>query len=147
MRTAAGDEFPVMLTARSMTYEGSPACVMSYLDLSALKRAEAALRASEQRFRSIAEAHPMPLVIVRQQDGRLLFANQPFRELFRMSREQLDLLTPEQFYADAAARERFLAAMRADGFDDEVDPAKHNPDDILTINFGPNHPPPTGCCG
>jgi PAS domain S-box-containing protein len=115
MRTAAGDEFPVMLTARSMMYEGNPACVMSYLDLSALKRAEAALRASEQRFRSIAEAHPMPLVIVRKQDGRLLFANQPFGELFGMSLEQLELLTPEQFYADATARERFLAAMQADG--------------------------------
>ncbi len=115
MRTATGDEFPVMLTARSLTYEGSPACVMSYLDFSALKRAEAALRASEQRFRSIAEAHPMPLVIVRKLDGRLLFANQPFRELFRMGRERLEQLSPEQFYADAAARERFLAEMRADG--------------------------------
>jgi PAS domain S-box-containing protein len=115
MRTATGAEFPVMLTARGMTYDGSPACVISYLDLSALKRAEAALRASEQRFRSIAQAHPMPLVIVRKQDGRLMFANKPFRKLFRMSREPLEQLSPEQFYADAAARDQFLAAMAADG--------------------------------
>ena len=115
MRTAGGTAFPAMLSARGMDYEGSRACVMSFLDLSDLKRAEAALRASEQRFRGIAEAHPMPLVIVRKTDGRLMFANQPFRDLFRMGPQPLDHLLPEQFYADPESRARFLAAMRADG--------------------------------
>ncbi|MFO1050138.1 MAG: ATP-binding protein, partial [Geminicoccaceae bacterium] len=95
--------------------------VMSFLDLTALKRAEAALRASEQRFRVIAEAHPMPLVIVRRQDGRLVFANQPFRDLFRVEQLALDQLAPEQFYADTKARERFLAAMSADGLVDGLE--------------------------
>ena len=88
MRTAAGEPFPAMLTARGMDYEGSRCCVMSFLDLSALKRAEAALRASEQRFRSIAEAHPMPLVIVRLADGRVRFANRPFLGLFQAAGRQ-----------------------------------------------------------
>ncbi len=115
MHTAFGDAFPSVLTARGIDYEGSAAAVMSFLDLSALKRAEAALRASEQRFRVIAEAHPMPLVIVRKEDGRLMFTNRPFRSLFRMADEGLEHLTPEEFYADATARQRFLAAMQSDG--------------------------------
>ena len=86
MLTATGQSFPSVLTARGIDYEGSAAVVMSFLDLSELKRAEAALRVSEQRFRSIAQAHPMPLVIIRRRDGRLLFANQPFRELFQPRR-------------------------------------------------------------
>ncbi|MGE3294442.1 MAG: PAS domain S-box protein, partial [Geminicoccaceae bacterium] len=115
MRTAFGDLFPSVLTARGIDYEGGAAVVMSFLDLSALKRAEAALRASEQRFRVIAEAHPMPLVIVRRQDGRLMFANQPFRSLFRLTGKNLERLQPEEFYAEAGARERFLTAMQAEG--------------------------------
>ena len=121
MRTAAGELFPVMLTARSMTYEDSPACVMSYLDLSALKRAEAALRASEQRFRGIAEAHPMPLVIVRKRDGQLVFANQPFRRLFGLGEGELERAVPEEYYAEPHSRARFLDAMRTDGVVDGLE--------------------------
>ena len=101
MRKSTGEPFTSVLTARGIEYEGSEAAVMSYLDVNDLKRAEAALRASEQRFRGIAEAHPMPLVIVRQRDGRLVFANEPFRALFRLGGISLDGATPEQFYADA----------------------------------------------
>ncbi|MFZ1429699.1 MAG: PAS domain S-box protein [Geminicoccaceae bacterium] len=115
MRTVAGEPFPAMLTARGITYEGSRCCVMSFLDLTALKRAEAALRASEQRFRSIAEAHPMPLVIVRLSDGRLCFANEPFVSLFQLEGKALDQLTPEAFYADPAERRHFLETMRDQG--------------------------------
>ena len=97
-----------MLTARGISYEGSRCCVMSFLDLTALKRAEAALRASEQRFRSIAEAHPMPLVIVRLSDGRICFANEPFVSLFQARGSALDQLTPELFYADPGGRRVFL---------------------------------------
>ena len=104
-----------MLTARGIEYEGSAAAVMSYLDVSDLKRVEAALRTSEQRFRGIAEAHPMPLVIVRRRDGRLLFANEPFRTLFRLGLVTLDEVTPEQLYATEEGRSRFLAAIAADG--------------------------------
>ena len=121
MRTARGDGFPSVLTARGIDYEGAAAVVMSFLDLSALKRAEAALRASEQRFRVIAEAHPMPLVIVRRRDARLVFTNQPFRDLFRMAQIDLDQLVPEQFYDDPNARERFLAAMDVDGLVDGLE--------------------------
>ena len=83
--------------------------------LSALKRAEAALRASEQRFRGIAEAHPMPLVIVDLAHGRIRFANRPFLGLFQAQGARLDELTPEQFYADPAGRQRFLDLMRDQG--------------------------------
>ena len=90
MRKSTGELFTSVLTARGIEYEGSEAAVMSYLDVNDLKRAEAALRASEQRFRGIAEAHPMPLVIVRKRDGRLVFANEPFRALFRLGGISLD---------------------------------------------------------
>ena len=115
MRTAAGQPFPAMLTARGMHYEGSRCCVMTFLDLTALKQAEAALRASEQRFRSIAEAHPMPLVIVSQGDGRIRFANKPFLSLFQATGAALDELTPELFYAEPKERHEFLALMRERG--------------------------------
>ena len=45
----------------------------------------------------------MPLVIVRKRDGRLMFANEPFRACSGSAENSLDAPTPEQFYADAAA--------------------------------------------
>jgi PAS domain S-box-containing protein len=115
MCAAGGAAFPSMLTARGIDYEGARCCVMSFLDLTALKRAEAALRASEQRFRSIAEAHPMPLVIVRRADGRFLFANTPFRRLFGLGDAPLDGLRPEELYAEPADRQCFLELIREKG--------------------------------
>ena len=44
-------------------------------DITDRKRFEQVLRESELRFRSIAEAQPVPIVIVRQDDGRIAYAN------------------------------------------------------------------------
>lgn len=128
MRTVDGESFPCVVTARGIVYEGSPSCVMSFLDLTALKRAEAALRLSEQRFRSIAEAHPMPLVIVGRDDGVVRFANEPFLRLFRLEPGELERLSPSSLYADSADRERLLALLRSRGALDGVEQVLRRPD-------------------
>ncbi len=51
------------------------------MDVSQLKRAEAALQASEQRYRSLAEASPIGIFHADSQ-GRCLFANAGWREIF-----------------------------------------------------------------
>ncbi|QQR68995.1 MAG: PAS domain S-box protein [Alphaproteobacteria bacterium] len=58
-------------------------------DISEKKRAEVALKASETRFRSIAEAHPVPVIIIRSSDGALLFATESAAVMFGIPIENL----------------------------------------------------------
>ena len=91
-RRADGTVFPASLTSRLIEFQGEMAVISGVLDLTEQKRAEAeiarqreALRRSEQRFRTIAEAHPVPVLIVRRADRRVLYASQPFLELMRVT--------------------------------------------------------------
>ncbi len=49
--------------------------VGSTSDITARKQSEVALRASEARFRSITEAHPVPVMIVGLRNGTILYAS------------------------------------------------------------------------
>ncbi len=46
------------------------------------KKADAALRVSEKNFSKITEAVPIPLVLVRKSDGRILYCNKKFETMF-----------------------------------------------------------------
>src|SRR5262249_30201108 len=63
------------------------------------KRIEDTLRESEERFRAIAEASPLAISISeRTADGRLLYANRGFSELFGYPLEMLPTLNLNDLY-------------------------------------------------
>jgi PAS domain S-box-containing protein len=120
-RKADGTAFPASLAARIIEFEGTPAIIAGVVDLSAQKRAEAeiarqreALRESEQRFRTIAEAHPVPVFIVRRYDWRVLYASRPLLELLQIGREQVADLISTELFPSAEERERLAEALRED---------------------------------
>jgi PAS domain S-box-containing protein len=82
-------------------------------DISDRQRMEQALRESEQRFRSIAEVHPVPVVITRLVDGVIVYASegmqQSLGEQNYVGRRAVD------FYASPDERMRFIAALDAAG--------------------------------
>ncbi len=84
------------------------------VDTTAQKRAQAELEASEQRFRTIAELHPIPLVITRLADRSVLFANRAFYETFRLDPARLmgDFHRAD-LYEDQTVREEIFATIRA----------------------------------
>jgi PAS domain S-box-containing protein len=105
-RRADGTVFPASLTSRLIEFQGETAIISGVLDLTEQKRAEAeiarqreALRRSEQRFRTIAEAHPVPVLIMRRADRRVLYASQPFLDLMRITPEQVEHLTSTDLFA------------------------------------------------
>jgi PAS domain S-box-containing protein len=71
------DGTPIWLEnrGRAVAWNGEPAILSVVIDITKRKRAEQALRDSEERFRAITEASPVPLIITRRSDGIILYAN------------------------------------------------------------------------
>jgi PAS domain S-box-containing protein len=95
--------------------DGRFGVVCHFYDLSDRLRWEAALRESEERFRTMADALPL-VVWVHDKDGKQEWVNQTFCELFGVTREEMrdgrwQLLTHPQ--DGSAYAEAFLAAVRA----------------------------------
>jgi PAS domain S-box-containing protein len=77
---------------------------------------EQALRESEERFRAIVEASPVPLIITRLADGTILYANEPLGELVGLSAESLIGRQSPDFYYNPAERQRVLAEIGRRGY-------------------------------
>jgi PAS domain S-box-containing protein len=79
------------------------------------KQAEMILRESEEWFRTIAEANPIPMVISRISDGLILYGNAHFGPIFGLpSGEVVGCQTPDLYY-DRADRQVLLAALKRSG--------------------------------
>jgi PAS domain S-box-containing protein len=76
---------------------------------------EEQLKASEQRFRVLAEAHPVPLFIVRVADGGILVATPPCETLLKVPLSELIGSTMLRFCADAETRDRVHQRLAQDG--------------------------------
>jgi len=86
--------------------------VGSTQDITTRKQSEVALRASEARFRSITEAHPVPVMILSLRNGGILYASPGAEQLLGLPQNQLMGGVFEQFLKDATARQELWQAMR-----------------------------------
>ncbi|MBI5052308.1 MAG: response regulator [Chloroflexi bacterium] len=78
-------------------------------DISKRKHAEAALRESETQFRVMAEATPIPILIIRVSDSKVVYGNPAALNMFNFKAEELSSLNPEIFYADRRERRKMIA--------------------------------------
>jgi PAS domain S-box-containing protein len=85
-------------------------------DITERKRAGAALRESEERFRTIAQASPIPIIISRMNDGTILYANPSLSDLIRVPLDQVVGQKTPNFYYDPTDRARILNEVKTRGF-------------------------------
>lgn len=78
-----GSRITVELRSRPHEFAGKPACLVQAVDVSERQQAEAALRASEERFRAVIENLSEGLALY-DGHGRILFANSRMAELAGM---------------------------------------------------------------
>jgi len=78
-RRKDGSTFEGELRGKWTQYDGRAARVVSIRDITARTRAESALRRSEERFRTLLETSPAPLVVSRA--GTVVYANPAFSAL------------------------------------------------------------------
>jgi PAS domain S-box-containing protein len=88
--------------------------VLNSRDVTARKEAEAALQASEARFRSLF-ANAREAIFFTRVDGLILEANEAALDLYGTTREEMLQLRAVDFYADPAERQGFQQAMAAHG--------------------------------
>src|SRR6185369_5179732 len=108
-----GSIFAAELAVADSILHGQRVFTAYLRDISERQRMERALRESEQRFRSIAEAHPVPVVIVRLADGMVVYASPSARGLFGIT-DYLGVRAAD-FYGDPADRERIMAIVEKNG--------------------------------
>ena len=89
--------------------------VFTAIDISSKKAAEEALRASEEKYRTLVEESRDPIYITAI-DGRLLEANPAMQDLLGYSAEELRELNVHQTYAELSERRRFAEEISRQGF-------------------------------
>jgi len=87
--------------------------VGSTSDITARKQSEVALRASEARFRSITEAHPVPVMIVGLRNQTVLYASPGAEQLLGLPQNDLLHEYFDRFLTDADARKDLWDSMNA----------------------------------
>ena len=115
-----GDRLWVVVSSAPINFEGQPAIFAGMLDITAHKRAEQELLESERRFRAIAKSSPIPMLITRQIDGLILYANEHVEVMLGCVEEGVLGRKIEDFYEDPASREGRAAAVREKGYLDRV---------------------------
>ena len=73
------------------------------------------LHKGQEQLQSVLQFAPLPIVIVRLADERVLYVNDHARQQFRFGTTPLERLRPRDFYVNAADRDRLIAALEATG--------------------------------
>jgi PAS domain S-box-containing protein len=85
-------------------------------DIDDRKQVEEALRESEERFRTIAEALPALISLSRTEDSTIVFTNTAYNEAFGFRKEEIIGRKGPDVYFDPADRAKMLDAIREQGF-------------------------------
>ncbi|MFT3721943.1 MAG: PAS domain S-box protein [Hyphomonadaceae bacterium] len=101
LRRYDGEEFPAEVCLTPIKIGDRPTLLAAWRDLTERRRAEAALRESEERFKTFMENSPT-VAFIKDHEGRYVYVNKPFEEQFGVEfevdvkgRTDADWLPPE----------------------------------------------------
>jgi len=114
LKHSNGSVIWVMLSATPFDTPGGRVVFVWATEVTARKRTEAALRASEARLNAILESSPVGIAVV-SAEGGLLFCNARFRELRAIDARAIDRYNARDFFVDPAHYERIVEQVYRDG--------------------------------
>ena len=103
------------------TIELSRANKRLHQEITERTRMEREIRESEERFRAIAEATPIPIMITRLSDGVVLYANNCVGPVFGLLPEEIIGRQAPDFYFDPTDRQAVVDSFQADGHVDDLE--------------------------
>ncbi len=118
-----GTVFPVEITASHFVWRGRPVHMAAIRDITDRKRAEDALRESEEKFRLAFQTSPDSIALNRLSDGMFYDMNEGLTRLTGYTREDAIGRTSQELnlWKDAADRDRMVQALVADGLVDNFE--------------------------
>jgi PAS domain S-box-containing protein len=111
--------------------------VYSYTDVTARKRAEEALRLSEEQFRKAFDVSPDSININRLEDGLYVSVNSGFTRIMGYSRAEIIGRTPAEFgiWADPGDRLRLIEGLRQNGAVENLEAKFRTKDGAIRIGL------------
>lgn len=117
VRTRSGEVRDALIAAATITVDGVPCMISIVRDVTEQRRAERAIRTSEEKFSKVFQASPDWIVVVRLQDGLILDANASFARISGHSVDEAVGKTVGELniWADPAQRTAFVRQLQAAG--------------------------------
>lgn len=118
--TLDGQRRTGLVSARRLELDGEDRIVFVVHDITDRKRADAELRESEERYRTLFEDAQEAIAITRP-DGSIADVNPTWHELFGHAPDDLDELRVEELYVEPEDRTRLTTALEAEGHVDQME--------------------------
>ncbi len=110
-----GAVVPVAINASTLTIGGQRLALGLFRDITELKRAEQALRASQEEYRGLFENAQIGIFRTKLDGSRFVAANQKLADILGYAREELTALPPASVWAAHGDRENMLRRLREHG--------------------------------
>ena len=121
-RLDTGEEFPAEVVLSPIEVQGETLLFASVRDITGRKKAEEAMQRQTDQLRSLLDSLTVGILIT-QDNGNLLYANDRACEYFNRSREELEEVGGAGLWADQGRREELIQLLkdggRVDGFEIE----------------------------
>jgi diguanylate cyclase (GGDEF)-like protein/PAS domain S-box-containing protein len=115
LRTHQGRLFWALMSAVRMPYQGDECLMVAFSDVTAQKLAEIAVRQSAQNLRTLFAAAPVPLILSRIQDRKVVLANQRAADLFGLELSEVVGESTPNYYVDQEQRRVIVEKLLEDG--------------------------------
>jgi len=122
-RRKDGTEFPAEVQIKAMPFRGRMARVVAIRDITEQHKAQAALRASEEKFAKAFWASPDPIDIATLHDGKFVEVNDAFLRLYMRDRKEIIGRSGAELdlWVDEGERETYWALLRERGRVDQYE--------------------------
>ncbi len=126
-----------LVSARIIQFKGEECVLVIATVINALKETQKALKASEQRYRTILEAAPDAICLTRLSDGKYIEANSEFYQRTGFTPQETIGHTSSELgiYADPADRIKLLEAIKKDGLVDPLEVPVRYKDGSISHNL------------
>jgi diguanylate cyclase (GGDEF)-like protein/PAS domain S-box-containing protein len=95
--------------------------MLTFHDISARIRSEAAMRRSEENLRIVFENAPFTIAVTTIKDGRILYINPAGLKLYNIDPAQLKDLYTRDFYQDTSSRKLLIDTLEKTGYADNIE--------------------------